>query len=276
MEFVRCLGPQWLERNQTVFIRQVLELATVSGKGADGSGLAGTEIVHIRRCIMFILRATLGKLLGEKAQTSACKDLGLIIVTVTPLFTLAAGIMEPMFAAILDPCVAARIAVARCLRCVAGAVPSLLTPLIYRCLNRLEHLKGSPEAISGYSLSLAAMMGGCYRCPLGIPYGKGRRMFAVAEELQKTATQSSRLATVKTQAAWILLASTIMTLGPSVIKHHPPSMLLLWRNAFPRSPKEAEAEKQRSDNFIWQVTLESRAAGTTICGKHTIEYCTIL
>lgn len=36
-------------------------------------------------------------------------------------------------------------------------------------------------------------------------------------------------------------------------------MIMLWKNAFPRSSKEAEAEKQRGDGFTWSVTLESRA-----------------
>lgn len=36
-------------------------------------------------------------------------------------------------------------------------------------------------------------------------------------------------------------------------------MLLLWKNAFPRSHKELEAEKQRGDSFTWQVTLEARS-----------------
>jgi hypothetical protein len=36
-------------------------------------------------------------------------------------------------------------------------------------------------------------------------------------------------------------------------------MLLLWRNAFPRSVKELESEKARGDSFTWQVTLEGRA-----------------
>lgn len=42
-------------------------------------------------------------------------------------------------------------------------------------------------------------------------------------------------------------------------------MLLLWRNVFPRSLKELEAEKARGDSFTWQVTLEGRAGA--LCGK---------
>ncbi len=47
--------------------------------------------------------------------------------------------------------------------------------------------------------------------------------------------------------------------GASVVKKQLPRMLLLWRNAFPRSTKELESEKARGDAFTWQVTLEGRA-----------------
>jgi hypothetical protein len=56
-----------------------------------------------------------------------------------------------------------------------------------------------------------------------------------------------------------------MALGPSVVKQHLPRMLLLWRNAFPRSNKELEAEKSRGDAFTWQVMLEARSGA--LAGK---------
>lgn len=55
-------------------------------------------------------------------------------------------------------------------------------------------------------------------------------------------------------------------IGPSVVRYHLPKMLLLWRNVFPRSLKELEAEKARGDSFTWQVTLEGRAGA--LCGKN--------
>ena len=54
--------------------------------------------------------------------------------------------------------------------------------------------------------------------------------------------------------------------GSPVIKNHLPRMLLLWRNAFPRSTRELEAEKVRGDAFTWQVTLEGRAGA--LGGRH--------
>lgn len=63
----------------------------------------------------------------------------------------------------------------------------------------------------------------------------------------------------------MILESSFSLLGPSVVRYHLPKMLLLWRNVFPRSLKELEAEKARGDSFTWQVTLEGRAGA--LCGK---------
>lgn len=57
----------------------------------------------------------------------------------------------------------------------------------------------------------------------------------------------------------LLSRVSVLFSGPSVVKGHLPRMLLLWRNAFPRSSKELESEKARGDAFTWQVTLEGRA-----------------
>ncbi|XP_052827932.1 HEAT repeat-containing protein 5B [Octopus bimaculoides] len=86
----------------------------------------------------------------------------------------------------------------------------------------------------------------------------GVQIFSIAEELLRTASQNSRLSLQRTQAGWLLLGA-LMTLGPAVVRNHLPRMLLLWRNAFPRSTKELESEKARGDSFTWQVTLEGRA-----------------
>jgi len=74
--------------------------------------------------------------------------------------------------------------------------------------------------------------------------------------------------------ALVLMGSLVLCfLGPSVVKSHLPRMLLLWRNAFPRSSKELESEKARGDAFTWQVTLEGRAgalAGESLEGRRVM------
>ncbi|KAF3842288.1 hypothetical protein F7725_024239 [Dissostichus mawsoni] len=290
--FVTTLGGQWLERNFATFLSHVLDL--VSHPRATQTHV---EAVYSRRCVSFMLRATLGGLLGEKAQIAAgkeicqaiskqmraveavvndisgenkagaadvsasqhvmvcaLKELGSLVqslsATASPLIQEPSiGLLETVTSVLLHPSMAARLAAAWCLRCVAVALPYQLTPLLDRCAERINSLKSSPEAVSGYSFAMAALLGGVHQCPLGIPHSKGKR----------------------TQAGWLLLGA-LMTLGPSLVRYHLPKMLLLWRNVFPRSQKELEAEKARGDAFTWQVTLEGRA-GALCAMRSFVAHC---
>ncbi|XP_004627775.1 HEAT repeat-containing protein 5B [Octodon degus] len=312
--FVTTLGGQWLERSFATFLSHVLDL--VSHPRATQTHV---EAVYSRRCVSFILRATVGSLLGEKAQIAAAKEicqaigkqmkaveavvndtssenksgaadiaasqhvmvcalqeLGSLVqslnATASPLIQEASiGLLEIVTSVLLHPSIAARLAAAWCLRCVAVALPFQLTPFLDRCAERLNNLKTSPEAVSGYSFAMAALLGGVHQCPLGIPHSKGKMVVSIAEDLLRTAAQNSRLSLQRTQAGWLLLGA-LMTLGPSVVRYHLPKMLLLWRNVFPRSLKELEAEKARGDSFTWQVTLEGRA-GALCAMRSFVAHC---
>ncbi|PIO54777.1 hypothetical protein TELCIR_23851, partial [Teladorsagia circumcincta] len=74
----------------------------------------------------------------------------------------------------------------------------------------------------------------------------------------KTATQQSRLAVAKISAGYILL-NAVVSMGSPIVKENMPRIIQLWRTAFPRSTKEAEAEKGRGDAFSWQCALEQRS-----------------
>ncbi|XP_062864698.1 HEAT repeat-containing protein 5B [Trichomycterus rosablanca] len=312
--FVTVLGGQWLERNFATFLSHLLEL--VAHPRATQSHV---EAVYSRRCVSFALRATLGALLGEKAQIAAAKDicqaiskqmraveavvsdssgenkggaadvsasqhvmvcalkeLGSLVqslsATAAPLIQEPSiGLLETVMSVLLHPSMAARLAAAWCLRCVAVALPNQLTPLLDRCAERINALKSSPEAVSGYSFAMAALLGAVHQCPLGIPHSKGKMVVGIAEDLLRSAAQNSRLSLHRTQAGWLLLGA-LMTLGSSLVRYHLPKMLLLWRNVFPRSQKELEAEKARGDSFTWQVTLEGRA-GALCAMRSFVAHC---
>uniref|UniRef100_A0A3Q3VL01 LAA1-like C-terminal TPR repeats domain-containing protein n=1 Tax=Mola mola TaxID=94237 RepID=A0A3Q3VL01_MOLML len=285
-----------LMRNFAMFLSHVLDL--VSHPRATQTHV---EAVYSRRCVSFMLRATLGGLLGEKAQIAAGKEICQAIskqmravgkeeggeisrVTQTQLIlgrihsqckaysmSSSLGLLETVTSVLLHPSMAARLAAAWCLRCVAVALPYQLTPLLDRCAERINNLKSSPEAVSGYSFAMAALLGGVHQCPLGIPHSKGKLVVSIAEDLLRTAAQNSRLSLQRTQAGWLLLGA-LMTLGPSLVRYHLPKMLLLWRNVFPRSQKELEAEKARGDSFTWQVTLEGRA-GALCAMRSFVAHC---
>lgn len=73
--FVQMLGGTWLERNVGALIAHVLDLVT-NPKAANSH----VEAVYSRKCVNFILRGTVGKLLGEGAQAAACKEIAHIIL----------------------------------------------------------------------------------------------------------------------------------------------------------------------------------------------------
>lgn len=300
--FVQAMGGVWLERNISTCLTHILDL--VANPKAASSHV---DAVYSRKCINFILRSIIGKMLGEKAQSSACKELIVIIAKqmnsidfnpenakdsnqetlfsqhllvcallelsslVLALGTTAQNLLsdqslnfiDAICAVLVHPCSAARFAAAWCLRCVCVAVPSQITPLIDRFVEAIETMRSSPEAISGYSSALAAVLGSVRLSPLGIPHTKGKVVFNTAEELLRSASQNSRLSLNRTQAGWLLIGA-IMTLGVPVVKGLLPRMLLLWRNSFPRSTKELESEKARGDAFTWQVTLEGRAGALSV------------
>ncbi|XP_010214814.1 PREDICTED: HEAT repeat-containing protein 5A, partial [Tinamus guttatus] len=180
-------------------------------------------------------------------------------------------LLEAVISVILHPSVAVRLTAAWCLRCVAVALPSYASLLLDRCIDRLSALKSSPEAVTGYSFAAAALLGAVKLCPLGIPHGKGKVIMTVAEDLLCSASQNSRISLQRTQAGWMLIAA-LMTLGPAVVQHHLPRILLLWKCIFPSSPKDLETEKTRGDSFTWQVTLEGRA-GALCAIKSLVSHC---
>lgn len=70
------LGSDWLERNMNAVLGHVLEL--VANPKAASSHV---DAVYSRKCINFILRSTFGRMLWERAQTAACKEIAAIITS---------------------------------------------------------------------------------------------------------------------------------------------------------------------------------------------------
>lgn len=314
--FVSTLGGSWLEKNLAVFLSHILSLVSQSNPKATQTQI---DAVCCRRCVSFILRATLGGLLGEKAQIAAAQEicqavwklkrvmdavlsdgnletrlsstdvtasqhmlvcalqeLGNLIhslgTTAAPLLQdSSTGLLDSVISVVLHPSISVRLAAAWCLHCIAVALPSYLTPLLDRCLERLSVLTSSPEAVTGFSFAVAALLGAVTHCPLGIPHGKGKIIMALAEDLLCSAAQNSRLSLQRTQAGWLLIAA-LTTLGPAVVSHHLARVLLLWKCVFPATPKDLETEKSRGDSFTWQVTLEGRA-GALCAVKSVISHC---
>ncbi|XP_051578229.1 HEAT repeat-containing protein 5A-like isoform X2 [Myxocyprinus asiaticus] len=312
--FVSILGGSWLETHFSSFLSLLMEWLShtrVTQCTADA--------VACRCCVSFILRSTLGSLLGVKAQIAAAKEIcqmiskqkrvldaalheGNVETRVSPADVAASphvlvctllevssllqdlsstaapllqdtsiGMLDTVISVLLHPNASARLAAAWCLRCVAVAMPAQVAVLLDRCAERLNALKSCPEALAGYSSAIAALLGAVQLCPLGIPHCKGKVVLNLAEDLLRSAAQNSRISIQRTQGGWLLL-SALSTLGPTVVEHHLPRMLLLWKCAFPLSVKDVESELRRGDSFTWQVTLEGRA-GALCAMKSLLVHC---
>uniref|UniRef100_A0A8C9G2T0 HEAT repeat containing 5A n=1 Tax=Pavo cristatus TaxID=9049 RepID=A0A8C9G2T0_PAVCR len=70
--FASTLGGQWLERNFSAFLSHILDLVSQSHPKAIQNQM---DAIGCRCCVSFILRATVGGLLGEKAQIAAAKEI---------------------------------------------------------------------------------------------------------------------------------------------------------------------------------------------------------
>uniref|UniRef100_A0A5S6QXJ1 HEAT repeat-containing protein 5B n=1 Tax=Trichuris muris TaxID=70415 RepID=A0A5S6QXJ1_TRIMR len=313
VQLVNRLGVNWLERNLSKYIRHLYDLAANSCGGSVGFA----EGAFLRHCICFALGTPLQRMLNEKIQIVACKEIGQIVAEhmnaleplddgesdrcllqvdvasiqhsvcclllelsdliihigsiVAPLFVEASGILEPIFSVLNHPCTMCRLASAWCLRSICIVVPGLMTPLIERCLLRLEHSKGSACAIAGYSGAAAALTVAVHLCPLGIPSSKCKRVLQVALQLLRTAPQDSKLAMVKAESGWLLL-SALVTMGPSTVQPLLPRLVAAVRSIFPKSKKEAEEELNRGDQYTWQVTLASRAGALSVI-RNLVVHC---
>ncbi|XP_016354004.1 HEAT repeat-containing protein 5A isoform X2 [Sinocyclocheilus anshuiensis] len=312
--FVSILGGAWLETHFSCLLSLLMEWvshARATQYPADA--------VSCHCCASFILRATLGTLLGEKAQIAAAKEICQLIskqkrvvdaalhegnmearvrpadvaasqhVLVCALLELGSllqdlsstaapllldtsiGMLDTVISVLLHPSASARLAAAWCLRCVAVGNPAQVAVLLDRCAERLNALKSCPEAVAGYSAAIAALLGAVQLCPLGISHSKGKVVMTLAEDLLRSAAQNSRISVQRTQGGWLLL-SALFTLGPTVMEHHLPRLLLLWKCAFPLSVKDVENELRRGDSFTWQVTLEGRA-GALCAMKSLVVHC---
>jgi hypothetical protein len=69
--FAQTLGGRWLERNLRHFLTHVLADLLSHPKPTS----THTDAVFARRCVGHVIRALVVRLLGEKAQLSACKEL---------------------------------------------------------------------------------------------------------------------------------------------------------------------------------------------------------
>lgn len=167
-------------------------------------------------------------------------------------------IVEAVFSTLIHPVPAVWLSAAWCIRSCTIAISSNMTNLIDVCMNKMKILRSSVEAVTGYGYTLAAIIGGLYKCPLGLPFAKAKTLFSLTMDLLQNGGKNGKLALCKVQTGWVLLGA-LCTLGPSFIRSCIPDMLQIWSSVFPANNKDVDAEQSRGNLKTWQLTLENRA-----------------
>ncbi|KAL2098993.1 hypothetical protein ACEWY4_005473 [Coilia grayii] len=292
--FVSALGSGWLELSFPTLLALLLELASHPRATQMPADAACT-----RRCVSFALRATLGTLLGEKAQVAAAKE---ICRAISPHKKASDAV-----AAEANPEVYVNQHILVCALLELGSLVhglgSTATPLVQdssiglldSVISVLLHPSASARLAAAWCLrcvavampaQAAVLLDRCVErltalksCPEAVagysaavaallgavqhcPLGIPHSKGKMVLELAEDLLRSAtQNSRISMQRAQggWLLLAALNTLGPAVVGELLGRQLLLLRCAFPPSVRELEAELRRGDCFTWQVTLEGRA-----------------
>jgi len=180
-------------------------IVTSSSSSSSSSGSVNNQhilvcaMLEVGRLVQGVNTAALPLLVGDNTNTNQDVDGS----------TSSKGILiETLDLVLRSTSMAARLAAAWCMRCVAKALPSQLCSLVTTCLMKLEQFKSNPDAICGYSQALAGLMGNVKTSELGLPSSKAKKVLSVAEELLQAAENAgATLAVPYTQAGWLLIGA---------------------------------------------------------------------
>ena len=81
-------------------------------------------------------------------------------------------LLDVVYAALLHQSQAVQLAAAWCLRCVGKTLQTELINLLDHTLHKLHHLRGSQDAVNGYSAAVAGLVGCVRLSQLGLPTSK--------------------------------------------------------------------------------------------------------
>ena len=243
-----------------------------------------------------------GQILGESAQIASAKILinGILknypqVLKETPepskntltgtLNALASFIqaLGPAFAMLSDPCREALLQVLQhpsytvqihasyCLQLFTNACPQQLLPCAALCMQKLtrelELLSTERSAARqsiGYANGLAAVLSISGRQPLYSSLEVVSKVLKQATNLLKSSASAElRVSGTQVQVAWVLIGG-LMSLGPNFVKVHLSQLLLLWRNALPRSLPKENMGKRGTAELSYLVHVRECALGSIL------------
>ena len=71
---------------------------------------------------------------------------------------------------------------------------------------------------------------------------------------------------------WLSIIPYVISAGANLVRGQLAKLVILWRNSFPHSVKDATVEQAKGNSQSWVVTLEGRA-GSLSC-KYLCNYIT--
>ncbi|KAK7086919.1 HEAT repeat-containing protein 5B [Halocaridina rubra] len=291
---VQELGALWLERNVSTLLLHLTEL--VASPKATTSHV---DAVYSRKCVNFILRSTLGRMIGEKAQIAAAKEITNILIKymnsvdvsgegskdggegsqhvlvcmlqelgclMESLSTTCATIVLDSHLNLVDAVVAVLLHPSGAARLnAAWCLRCICVALPSQLHPLITRCCDRLEALKSSPEAIAGyscVISALVGCVHQTPLGIPHMRGKVLFNIAEELLRSASQnsrLSLHRTQAGWLIIGSIMTLGVGVVRGLLPRMLLLWKNSFPRSSKEIESEKARGDAFTWQVTLEGRA-----------------
>ncbi|KIK24912.1 hypothetical protein PISMIDRAFT_97684, partial [Pisolithus microcarpus 441] len=185
------------------------------------------------------------------------------------------AVAEPLLTLLSHPSHSVRINASWALKYFCSSTPLCLPKTILSIMESLhrdiESLQ-SPAAPSdidrralGRAYGLAALVSTIPDRPLYVSFDIATNVLDMATQLLKRAVEHDvRIAGVEVEVAWILIAS-LMLLGPNFVRSHLSQLLVLWRNALPKTSNKDNSPGRPANEWEFLLHVRESALGAILC-----------
>lgn len=183
--------------------------------------------------------------------------------------------MEPLLTLLSHPNHSIRVNTAWALRCFCYSTPLRLPKVLLSIVEMLQRdittltTPAAPSDIHtralGHAYGLAALLAVIPERPLYVSYDISAKVFDMAVQLLKRAGEHEvKTARTEVEIAWTSIAS-LMTLGPNFVRAHLPQLLVLWRNALPKSTTKDSTVRRTPMEWMFLLHVRESALGAVHC-----------
>ncbi|KAI0946131.1 hypothetical protein AcV7_010182 [Taiwanofungus camphoratus] len=185
------------------------------------------------------------------------------------------ALVEPLLTLLSHPNHSIRVNTAWALRCFCYSTPLRLPKVLLSIVEMLQRdittltTPAAPSDIHtralGHAYGLAALLAVIPERPLYVSYDISAKVFDMAVQLLKRAGEHEvKTARTEVEIAWTSIAS-LMTLGPNFVRAHLPQLLVLWRNALPKSTTKDSTVRRTPMEWMFLLHVRESALGAVHC-----------